>query len=359
MKKYLAAVLCAGLALTAVPAFATTTTVTEFQLLPGDFRAYPNDVNSDYEMVGVSSNNSGEKAVLWRDAADLPELLPPPSSLPAGGSVAMAIADDGTIVGNQYYSVVSPNQVVTTYYVALVWNRNADNTYAEAELLPFPDTLKNPHAEEINVDGIIVGSASVVGSFGAVPVLWEPNGAGYDFVQLQKLSGAFSCNANDINSAGVIVGTCDATAVRWIPDAGGAYGAPSALTGKSGNATANNDSNVTVGAAKGNPARWSATGALSAPFGNLGGNSIDVNNQGWILARKSSGSDFYLYNGSTTSNLSTAIAAALPGYLSSSSGGAISDNVGGIVLVGASAYVRRTGFTGYVPLLVEIDTNYT
>jgi|GEM_PF-6009877 len=355
MKKHLAVILSAGLTLLSGSAIATTTTVTEFQVFPGDLRAYPNDVNSEGEMIGVSSNNSGDKAVIWRDAIQSPELLPLPSSLPAGGSVAMAISDDGTIVGNEYYSTVV-NNVVTTNYVALVWSLNADDSYAEPAVLPLPLTLKNGHGEEINGGGAVVGSATVVGTFGAVPVLWEPNGTGYDFEQLQKLAGAFSCNANDINGSGVIVGTCDATAVRWTPDAGGNYGAPEALKGASGNATANNDANVTVGAVKGNPARWSATGALSSPFGNLGGNSIDVNGQGWILARKSSGSAFYLYNGATTTNLSTAMAGAIPGFLSGGLGGALSDNVGGIVLVGASASVRRTGFSGYVPVLITVDT---
>jgi hypothetical protein len=342
--------LAVGFALSAIPAMATTTTVTEFPVLAGDVRAYPNGIHPDLGMVGVSSNLSFDHAVLWRNPSSV-EVLPPASSLPAGGSNAMAIADDGTIVGNQYFAANN-----TTNFVAVVWNRNADGSYAEASILSIPADLKNGHAAQINGSHEIVGSAAVVGQVGQVmPVLWRPNGTTWDAEELQRLAGSSICNANDINELGVITGTCGATAVRWIPS-GGTYGAPTAMPGSSANAVAINDGNVVVGAVSGNPAEWVGNQNPTLPFGKkFGGASIDVNNQSWILARKSSGSVLFLFDGTTTTNLSNLLAGTISGFSSGGVGGALTDNNGGVVLIAVSAYVRRTGFSGYVPVLIEMD----
>lgn len=336
----------------AVPARATTMTVTEFQALTGDPTAYPTDVTPDGDMVGVSSNSSGDSAVLWTDPASQPEELLGAPSIPAGSSYAAAINGIGTIAGNQsYYDT-------TSHYDPVVWTQNADGSYGEAEELPVPEDLKNGHTEEINDDDVIVGTAAIVGQIGQiVPVYWQRNETGWDFFELQRMAGSFQCYANDINNLGVITGTCGATAVRWNPS-GGSYGAPVAMPGASASAVAINDGDVVVGAVGGNPAKWINNQNPTLPFGKkFGGTALDVNSQSWILARKSSGTVFHLYDGSTTTNLSTVLASQVAGFTSGGFGGNLTDNVGGVVLVSAGANVTRTGAHLMVPVLITMDLN--
>src|SRR5262245_35242518 len=73
------------------PGRATTTTVTEFLGIGTDRTVYPNDVTSDGLMVGVSSNNATDKAVLWSDPATPPEMLLGAPGIPSLSSNALAI----------------------------------------------------------------------------------------------------------------------------------------------------------------------------------------------------------------------------------------------------------------------------
>lgn len=354
MKKQIATTVLSALvlALMAIPAMAVTYTVTEFKPLGTNSTAYPKDVTNDGIMVGVSSATSGDKAVLWDDPALEPIVLAGSSSLPAGSTNAMAIGSSGTIVGNQLY--YDPG----TKYAPVVWNQLADGSYGEAELLPVPADLKNGHTEEINSSDVIVGSAAVLNQIGqVVGLVWQRNGTGWDVAELARLSGQSICNANDINDSGVITGTCGATAVKWIPS-GGSYGAPVALSGASASAVAINDGDVVVGALGGNPAKWVGSQSPTLPFGKkFGGNSSDVNNDGWIVAKKSSGSVLFYHDGTSSINLSNIMAAQISGFGSAGFGGDLTNSEGGITLISASANVLRNGANRMVPVLITVNSN--
>jgi probable HAF family extracellular repeat protein len=114
------------------------------------------------------------------------------------------------------------------------------------------------HARAINSDGLIAGQVEFrdekgnLSSAGRVAVVWQPNGSGYDVIELP---GSLSAHAWDINDHGEIVGRLLADPVLWqlqFDNDGVISGVtgPSVLTslgGPSGSAVGINNAGVIVG----------------------------------------------------------------------------------------------------------------
>ena len=176
--------------------------------LPGFLDSRANGINVLGTIVGSASSVSEERAVLWKPDGTLVDL----GHLDAPGwTVATAVNDKNIVVGYTLRNVGPPwKPMIKTHAFRLTPN---------GMKLGLSLTLDHSVAYDINIRGIIAGSAGALGSEHAY--IWSSSGVGVD---LGTLGGAWA-EAYAISDAGVVVGISETAAAeihgfRWTAAAG-------------------------------------------------------------------------------------------------------------------------------------------